>query len=129
VKRSAVPIYQHIWDGNHMKCIPELQGSQNKDIILRLIDYLQFYVPRKNVSLIWRRHHAGEGLPNLGLCSALRSVEQGGIFIVTRGFGFSGLIRRAALFSCLLWHTRECGGSILTWILSGTLLWRRHHYQ
>jgi hypothetical protein len=23
----------------------------------RLIDYLRFYVPLKNISLIWRRHH------------------------------------------------------------------------
>jgi hypothetical protein len=38
---------------------------------IRLIDYLQFYV------II-----AGEGLQNLGLCSALRAFEQGGIFIV-----------------------------------------------
>ena len=113
-----------------------------------LIDYLRFYVPLKNISLIWRRHHcrwraakfkpmlcaqglwvsrglyratptvtrglvfsgddwlidwliiygftsrsrifhlygdvtiAGEGLQNLGLCSALRAFKQGGIFIV-----------------------------------------------
>jgi hypothetical protein len=26
---------------------------------------------------------AGEGLQNIGLCSALRAFEQGGIFIVT----------------------------------------------
>jgi hypothetical protein len=38
---------------------------------------------------------------------------------VTRDLGFSGLIRRTALFSRLLRHTRGCGGSILTRILSG----------
>jgi hypothetical protein len=38
---------------------------------------------------------------------------------VTRDLGFSGLIRRTAPFSRLLRHTRECGGSILTWILTG----------
>jgi hypothetical protein len=43
-----------------------------------LIDYLQFYVPLKNFSLTI----VGEGLQNLGLCSALRAFEQGGIFIV-----------------------------------------------
>jgi hypothetical protein len=43
-----------------------------------LIDYLRFYVPLKNFSLTI----AGEGLQNLGLCSALRAFEQGGIFIV-----------------------------------------------
>jgi hypothetical protein len=47
-----------------------------------LIDYLLFNVPFKNISLIWRRHHADEGLQNLGLCSALGTFEQGGIFIV-----------------------------------------------
>jgi hypothetical protein len=44
-----------------------------------LIDYLRFYVPLKNILLI---SFAGEGLQNLGLCSALRAFEQGGIFIV-----------------------------------------------
>jgi hypothetical protein len=37
---------------------------------------------------------------------------------VTRGLGFSGLIRRAAPFSRLLWHTRGFGGPILTRILT-----------
>jgi hypothetical protein len=44
-----------------------------------------FYVPLKNISLIWSLGDvtiAGEGLQNLGLCSALRAFEQGGIFIV-----------------------------------------------
>jgi hypothetical protein len=27
------------------------------DVIYRLIDYLRFYVPLKNFSLIWRCHH------------------------------------------------------------------------
>jgi hypothetical protein len=62
----------------------------------------------------------GEGLQNLGLCSALRAFEQGGITpAVTRGLGFSGLIRRTAQFSRLFRHTRGCGGSILTRILAG----------
>jgi hypothetical protein len=38
---------------------------------------------------------------------------------VTRDLGFSGLIRRTAPFSRLLRHTRGCGGSILTRILTG----------
>jgi hypothetical protein len=38
---------------------------------------------------------------------------------VTRGLGFSGLIRRTAPFSRRLQHTRGCGGSILTRILMG----------
>jgi hypothetical protein len=68
-----------------------------------LIDYLRFYVPLNNFSLTWldwlrfyvpvknfhffrlygdRRHHCREWLQNLGLCSALRAFELGGIFIV-----------------------------------------------
>jgi hypothetical protein len=66
----------------------------------------------------------GEGLQNLGLCSALMALEQGGIFIVPHllwhGVSvFSGLIRRTAPFSRLLRHTRGCGRPILTRILSG----------
>jgi hypothetical protein len=38
---------------------------------------------------------------------------------VTRDLGFSGLIRRTAPFSRLLRHTRGCGRSILTRILTG----------
>jgi hypothetical protein len=56
--------------------------SNERIWIFLLIDYLLFYVSLKNISLIWRRHHYREGLQNLGLCSALRVFEQGGIFIV-----------------------------------------------
>jgi hypothetical protein len=38
---------------------------------------------------------------------------------VTRDLGFTGLIQRTAPFSRLLRHTRGCGGSILTRILTG----------
>jgi hypothetical protein len=67
---------------------------------------------------------AGEGLQNLGLCSALRALEQGGILIVPHllwreASFFSGLIRRTAPFSRLLRHTRGCEGSVLTRILMG----------
>jgi hypothetical protein len=48
-----------------------------------LIDYLGFYIPLKNFSLKYGDlAKADEGLQNLGLCSALRAFEQGGIFIV-----------------------------------------------
>jgi hypothetical protein len=50
--------------------------------LIDLIDYLLFYVKLKNFSLIWRRHHCRWRAKNLGLCSALRAFEQGGIFIV-----------------------------------------------
>jgi hypothetical protein len=45
--------------------------------------YLLFYDSLKNFSLkCGDVTIAGEGLQNLGLCSALRAFEQGGIFIV-----------------------------------------------
>jgi hypothetical protein len=43
-----------------------------------------FYVLVKNFSLNGDVTIAGEGLQNLGLCSALRSFEKGEIFIVPR---------------------------------------------
>jgi hypothetical protein len=96
-----------------------------------LIDYLRFYVPLKNCSLIWRRHHyrwrAAKFRPMLGAQSfwAGRDLYRA-TPAVTRDLDFSGFIRRTAPFSRLLRHTRGCGGSILTRIqfhsLSQTLL-------
>jgi hypothetical protein len=67
---------------------------------------------------------AGERLQNVTLSSTLRTFERAGdlyraTLAVTRGLGFSNLIRRAAPFSRLLLHTRGCGGSILSRILTG----------
>jgi hypothetical protein len=48
-----------------------------------LIDYLLFYVPLKNFSLKYGDITiSGEGLQNLGLCSALWAFNQGGGFIM-----------------------------------------------
>ena len=77
----------------------------------RLIDYLRFYVPLKNISLIWRRHHcrwrAAKFRPMLGAQGlwAGRDLYRA-TPAVTRDLGFSGLIRRTAPFSRLLRHTR-----------------------
>jgi hypothetical protein len=52
---------------------------------VEVFQILLFYVPLKFLSLIWIMGDvtiAGEGLQNLGLCSALRAFEQRGIFIV-----------------------------------------------
>jgi hypothetical protein len=92
-----------------------------------LIDYLQFYVPLKNFSLIWRRHHcrwrAAKVRPMLGAQSLWAGRD---IYCatppVTRDLGFSGLIWRTAPFSHLLRHTRGCGGPILTRILTGAII-------
>jgi hypothetical protein len=51
-------------------------------MIYLLIDYLLLYVPLKNFHLYGDVTITGEGLQNLGLCSALRAFEQGGISIV-----------------------------------------------
>jgi hypothetical protein len=77
--------------------------------LLWLIDYLLFYVPLKNISLIWRRHHcrwrAAKFRPMLG-AQGLWAGK--GLYratpAVTRGLSFSGLIRRTAPFSRLLRH-------------------------
>jgi hypothetical protein len=98
------------------------QGEGSRSI--GLIDYLHFYVPLKNFSLIWRRHHcrwrAAKFRPMLGAQGvwAGRDLYRA-TPAVTRGVGFSGLIWRTAPFSRLLRHTRGCGGSILTRILTG----------
>jgi hypothetical protein len=90
-----------------------------------LIDYsLPFYVPLKNFSLIWRRHHyrwrAAKFRPMLGAQGLWAGKDlYRATPTVTRGLGFSGLVRRMAPFSRLLRHTRGCGGPILTRILSG----------
>jgi hypothetical protein len=46
-----------------------------------VIDYL-FTVKLRPALEEFFNSKAGEGLQNLGLCSALRAFEQGGIFIV-----------------------------------------------
>jgi hypothetical protein len=68
----------------------------------------------------------GEGLQNLGLCSALRSFEQGGIFIVPHlswhGTSVFPVSSKGPPHSVASYDTRGCGGSILTWILMGHLI-------
>jgi hypothetical protein len=77
-------------------------------------------------SLIWRRHHswwrAAKFRPMLGAQNlwAGRDLYHA-TPAVTRDLGFSGLIRRTAPFCRLLRHTRGCGVSILTRILTGFL--------
>ena len=62
---------------------------------------------------------AGEGLQNLGLCSALWACEQGGMFIVPHllwhGTSIIPVSSEGPPQSVAsLWHTWGCGGSILT---------------
>jgi hypothetical protein len=105
-------------------------GTWKDWLIDWLIDYLRFYVPLKNISLIWKRHHCRWraakfrsmlGAQGLWACRDLYRVTPA----VTRDLGFSGLIRRTAPFSRILRHTRGCGWSILTWIFTGWDLKRK----
>jgi hypothetical protein len=89
-----------------------------------LIDFLLFYVPLKNISLIWRRLHCRwKFRPTLraqGLWAGrdlYRTTP-----LVTRDLGFSALIRRTASFSRLLQHAWGYGGRILTRILTGRVM-------
>jgi hypothetical protein len=90
------------------------------------IDYLVFYVPLKNVSLIWRRHHcrwrATKFRPMLGAQGLWAGMDLYRVTpTVTWGLGFSGLIRRTSPISRLLQQAWGCGESILTQILTGQL--------
>jgi hypothetical protein len=103
---------------------PTSDGKDRDDAIGWLIDCLRFYIPLKNFSLIWRRHHcrwrAAKFRPILGAQGlwAGRDLYRATPAVI-RDLGFSGLIRRTAPFTRLLRHTRGCGGSILTRILTG----------
>jgi hypothetical protein len=90
----------------------------------RLIDYLLFYVPLKNFSLIWRRHHCRWMAAKFRFMLGAQNLWAGRDLYrstpaVTRGLGFFGLRWSTAPFSRLLRHTRGCGGSVLTQILTG----------
>jgi hypothetical protein len=91
---------------------------------LWLIDYLLLiYVPLKNFSLIWRCHHwrwrAAKFRPMLGAQGLWAGRDLSRVTpAVKRDLGFSSLNRRTVPFSRLLRHTRGCGGSILTRILT-----------
>jgi hypothetical protein len=82
--------------------------------------YVVFYIPLKNISLIWIRHHyrwgAAKFRPMLG--------TQGGIFIGPHLLlCISGLIWRTVPFNRLLRLARGCWGPILTWILTGNFIY------
>jgi hypothetical protein len=88
----------------------------------RLVDFFSILHPAQE--LIRRRHHyrwrAEKFRPMLGAQGlwAVRGPYRA-TPAVTRGLGFSSLIRRTAPFSRLLRHKRGCGESIITWIFTG----------
>jgi hypothetical protein len=81
-------------------------------LFVSLFMVLLFYVPLKNFSLLWKRHRYRWRAAKFGLWAG-RDLYCA-TFAVTRDLSFSSLIRRTAPFSCLLQHTRGCGGPILT---------------
>jgi hypothetical protein len=103
----------------------EIKGSKVKVQIGLMSDYLEFCVPLKNFSLIWRRHQCRWRAAKFRSMLGAQGVWAGRDLYratptVTRGFGFSGLIRRTSPFSRFLRHTRGCGVlSILIRVLTG----------
>jgi hypothetical protein len=108
----------------HSKSHPSQSITLGGIMHQRLIDYLLFYVPLKNFSLIWKRHHYRWRTAKFWPMLSSQSLWVGRDLYhatpaVTRGLVFSGLIRRTTPFSHLLRHTRGCGEPILTRILMG----------
>jgi hypothetical protein len=111
-------------------------------LVINIIDYSLFYVPLKNISLIWRRHQYrwrdAKFRPMLGAQGPWTGRDlYRATPSVTRDLSSSGLTRRTAPvsrllrhriysnpdphgspISRLLRHTRGCGGPIhLTWFI------------
>jgi hypothetical protein len=108
------------------RIIKILNGQTEYFLMSSLNDWL--YVPLKNISLIWRRHHCRWRAAKYWHMLGSQGLWTGrDIYHVTpaaiRDLGFSGLIRRTTPLSRLLRHTRGCGGSILTQILTGSPVW------
>jgi hypothetical protein len=91
---------------------------------VRLIDHLLFYVPLKNILLIWRRRHYRWRAAKFRLMLGTQGLWAGrdhyrATPTATRDLGLSGLIWKTYPFSRLLRHAWGCGGPILTRILTG----------
>ena len=84
----------------------------------RLIDWLFIVLrPTENISLIWRRHQcrwrAAKFRPMFGTLGLLAERDlYRATPAVTRGLGFSGLIRMTAPFSRLLYDTQGDAGDL-----------------
>jgi hypothetical protein len=83
---------------------------------------------RCSCSLVWRSHYyrwlTAKFRPMLGAQGLWAGKElYRATPAVTQTLGFSGIVWKTAPFSRLLWHTRGCGWSILTRIL--TSFWKQ----
>jgi hypothetical protein len=76
-----VPHKRHIWRTAPFRRLLGHTKGCGGCILTRILDWLIIH-GFKNFSLIWRRHHCRWRAKNLGLCSALKAFEQGGIFVV-----------------------------------------------
>jgi hypothetical protein len=77
----------------------------------------------REFSLIWRRHQCRWRATNLGLCSALRAFEQGGIFIAPHLLWHRAFEQgRIFIVPHLLWHRAFEQGRIFIVL---HLLWHR----
>jgi hypothetical protein len=118
----------------HCKCKNVIKGIVSKLTIKfwmcqkcgTMIDWLNIYcfTSRSRIFHLYEDVTiAGEGLQNLGLCSALRAFEQRGIFIVPHLLWHDTSVfrchPRTAPFICLLQHAWGCREPILTRILTG----------
>jgi hypothetical protein len=117
--RTLRHVFLFVFIGNIKNTLPREKIHFRKSVI----DYLRFYIPLKKISLLWRRHHyrwrATKFRPMLGAQGLWAGRDLYRATCCDTGPRFSGLNRRTAPFSRLLRHTRGCGGSILTCILTG----------
>jgi hypothetical protein len=97
---SSCRIQGHRYTGSH---------ASHKSTDCRLNEWLSFYVPLKNISLIWIRHHywwraakfrSMLGAPDLWAKRDLYRATPA----VIMGLSLSGLIRRTASTSHFSWH-------------------------
>jgi hypothetical protein len=115
----------------HMQCAlySSVLDNDSSWCFILFTDYLLFYVPLRNFSLVWRRHHyqwrAAKFRPMLGAHSlwAGRDLYRA-TSTVTQDLGFSGLIRMTAPFHRLLRNIKGCGEPILTRTLTGLFCFR-----
>ena len=125
MKTSSVRIKtvnnKSIWAGRHLHHLP---STTERDVgFTRLTRKLVVYCLKshsKTFNLNGDVTIAGERLPNLGLCLALRAFEQGGIRIVPHLLWHGTSVFLVSFKVRLLRHTRGCGWYILTLILMGT---------